>query len=365
FVTAVHNTRSSSERTRRRLPSPELMMSAAWLAPSRRVVHRRWRARSRGSGDNQSRAWFRERDILGARHHRVVHWYVLRHQHDELPILLDAARNVTDLLAVPEIYIGTCRSDDRRTRVLRKQQTAKFGLGLFAFDRELSVYPDRRSINMDALIHRQRAPSRKRNTLGTNAFIVSAQRCFPEKDERTIFAAQGFTVFRIRFHVVADLVHRHFFLGNDAAIDQKFSNRRIRHAVACNVVEAQQLAIVELDPCGPLDLRKEYVDWTFDVTNLEVFAGQRAILNLGAIEIGKYRAFLSSDCFLGCRVNRDGVFIAWEARTVDLRFVITGEETLRLAARHDPDRLEVVFTESTCTFAIELTGGRRAVARLE
>ena len=68
--------------------------------------------------------------------------------HDELPILLDAARNVTDLLAVPEIDIGTCRSDDRRTRVLRKQQTAKFGLGLFAFDRELSVYPDRRSINM-------------------------------------------------------------------------------------------------------------------------------------------------------------------------------------------------------------------------
>ena len=49
-------------------------------------------------------------------------------------------------------------------------------------------------------------------------------------------------------YLLPDLVHRHFFLGDDAAVDQKFSDRRIRLTIAGDIVEAQQFAVIELHP---------------------------------------------------------------------------------------------------------------------
>ena len=99
LITVVQSTRSSRERTRRRFPSWEFMESRA------RPGHRRWHAPRRppgrpcGSGNGHLRSRLRQRDIR-SRYRRPTHSHALRHQHDELPVLLDAAGNVADFLAV-------------------------------------------------------------------------------------------------------------------------------------------------------------------------------------------------------------------------------------------------------------------------
>src|SRR5262245_22641187 len=119
FVIAVHNTRSSADSMRRRLPSLELIElvtplgGLSWHASSR--------ARTRSRGYDHSRAWCRKRNIRCRRNHIAAIRDTLRDEHYELPVLFDAPRDVTDLFAMPEIDIGASRSDNRRPCVLRHQ----------------------------------------------------------------------------------------------------------------------------------------------------------------------------------------------------------------------------------------------------
>src|SRR5262245_55304754 len=145
FVIAVHNTRSSAESTRRRLPSLELIESVTLFG--RLSWHATSRARTRGRSDDQLRAWRRKWNIHRRCNHIATNRNTLRHEHHKLPTLFDTSRNVTDLFAMPEIDIGASRSDNCRSCVLRHQQMTEFGLGLFSLDRKLGINPDWRSIN--------------------------------------------------------------------------------------------------------------------------------------------------------------------------------------------------------------------------
>src|SRR5262245_18784687 len=153
FVIAVHNTRSSAESTRRRLPSLELIElvtpfgGLSWHASSR--------ARSGRRSNNHFRAWRRQGNTRPRCNHIAASGNTLRHEHHELPVLLDAPRDMTGLFAMPEIDIRASWSDNRRPGVLRHQQMTECCFWPFALDRKFGIDPDRRSINVDLLVDRQ------------------------------------------------------------------------------------------------------------------------------------------------------------------------------------------------------------------
>src|SRR5262245_1456175 len=168
LVTVAHSTRSSGESARRRLPSREFI--ASWPRPWPR---RRYGSGRLGSGSGRrcdchlgSRLWKRGFRTSSA------HRHVLRDEHHKLSVLLDSARNVTDLLAVAKVDIGPRGSDDRGACILCKQQAPKPGFGLFAFERQLGLYPDRRAIHVDALIDGKGAPRGQLHALSANAFVA-------------------------------------------------------------------------------------------------------------------------------------------------------------------------------------------------
>ena len=80
-------------------------------------------------------------------------------------------------------------------------------------------------------------------------------------------------------------------LRADAALDQELPDRRIGLAVAGDVVEPQQLAVVELDARRALDLREERVDRILHLADFQTLAGERAVLDLVAVEIAKTPCF--------------------------------------------------------------------------
>src|SRR4029078_3484317 len=100
----------------------------------------------------------------------------------------------------------------------------EFGFRFFALDRKLGIDPEWRSINMDFLVDRQRAARRKWNALRADALIVCTQWRFSKEDERAVFLAQCFSLFGIRRHEFANLVHRHFFFLYVSPIHLKFDH---------------------------------------------------------------------------------------------------------------------------------------------
>src|SRR5262245_39834663 len=361
LVTVAHSTRSSGERARRRLPSRELITSLPRPRHRRRYCHGRFGRRTGRCRDPHfgSRLWKWGFPTSPA------HCYVPRNEHHKLSVLLDSAGNVTDFLPVAKVDIGSRGADDRGAGVLCKQQAPKSGFGLFAFDWQLGLNPDGCAIHVDAFIDRQRALCGQWHALSTNAFVSWIQGSFLEEHEGAVLAPQRFAFFRIGFHKLADLVHRHFFFGDNAALDQEFSDRRIRHAVACDVVQSQELAAVELDAGGSLDLREESVNRTLDVTDFQFLPSQGTVFDLGAIEIGEHFVLPAPDRLGRSRIYRHCIFIAWEARAVYFGLVVPGEETFVLAARLDPHRFKIVFEESPRPVAIEFARCRCPLARLE
>src|SRR5215468_6603151 len=183
LVTAVHSTRSSFERTRRPLPSPEPMTSGTWLGQRGRYACRCFGGGPSGCSHSHCRSGFWKRDSRGGRNRRSLDGHASRGKHHELSVLLDAAGNMADLFAMTEIDVGARWPDDRRAGVLGKQQMAEFGRRFFTFDRQLGVDPNWRAIDVDALVHRQRAPGCELHALRANAFIMRVQGRLLEEDK--------------------------------------------------------------------------------------------------------------------------------------------------------------------------------------
>ena len=70
-------------------------------------------------------------------------------------------------------------------------------------------------------------------------------------------------------------------------VDQDAADRRVGLAVAGDVIEPQQLAVVELDAGRALDLREEGIDRIFHLADFQALAGQRAVLDLVAVDIAR------------------------------------------------------------------------------
>src|SRR6185437_3925731 len=178
-------------------------------------------------------------------------------------------------------------------------------------------------------VDRDRAPRRQRHALRADALVLRGERRFLEEYEGAVLAPQLLALFRIGLHPVTDAVHRHVFFRDDAAVDQISADRRIRLAVAGDVIETQQLAVVELDARGTLDLREERVDRILDVADFQAAAGDRAVFDLGAIEITEH--FAATRELRRRTIKRHLVFVAWVTRAVEFRLVVAGEKSLRLA----------------------------------
>src|SRR6185312_10589713 len=96
--------------------------------------------------------------------------------------------------------------------------------------------------------------------------------------------------------------------------------------------------------------------------DFEIAAGDRAVLDLGAVEIGEHLAV--ADQLLRHAVNRKLEFVAWVARGLEFGFVIAGEEALRIVDRRNAHRLEILLEERARLRAVERAGGDGPLANL-
>src|SRR5262245_17574006 len=133
------------------------MVSVARPGNRRPYALRRFGSRSGGRSDRHLRAWLWRRNL---RARCAINGTVLRDRNSNLAVLFIPAANMADLLAVTKIDVSACGSDDRRASILRKQQPVECGFALLAVDRQISLDPDRRSIDVDALVHCHRTSSR-------------------------------------------------------------------------------------------------------------------------------------------------------------------------------------------------------------
>src|SRR4029078_13310406 len=164
---------------------------------------------------------------------------------------------------------------------------AEFGVRSFALDRKFSIDPDWRSVNMDFLVHRQRSTRCKWDALGADALVLFTQWGFLKENEGGVFLPQRFSFLGICLHEFSNFIPRHFFFLNDPAINQELSDGRIRHSVACDVVQAQHFSAVEFHPRRALNLGEEGIDWAFDIADFQAFSRESSVLDLGAIKISE------------------------------------------------------------------------------
>src|SRR4030081_1392282 len=102
---------------------------------------------------------------LAASRHRIE---ALRHQDDEAHIVPEPAGHPPGLRARAEIEIGARRTYDRRSRVLRDHQPAKWRLRLLRLDRQFAFDKKWRAVDVQCLIDRDRSAGRQRDALRAN-----------------------------------------------------------------------------------------------------------------------------------------------------------------------------------------------------
>ena len=305
---------------------------------------------------------------LGLRQRHVLagfdHVELARQQHDELPLLADAARDAAGAVAGAPIEIGARRPEDRGAGVLRDHQPAKLGHRLVAVDRQVGLDEERRAVDMHA-VDRDRALRRQRHALRAHGLAVVGQAGDAEEHEGRIARPQLRGLVGIGRHPLPDALHRHL-LGRDAVLlDQETSDRRVRVPVVGIVIDPQRRAVLEPDAGRALDLDRQRLERIPDPADLQLLAIERAGLDGGAVVIGHQLVLLVAaidggpvghlavrpdrpavDQQIGrAPIERDVEFRAGKARAVDHRLVIAGEQAPALADAGDRDRTEILLEE--------------------
>ena len=160
-----------------------------------------------------------------------------------------------------------------------------------------------------------------------------------------VLPPQLLAVLRIGFHPLPDALHRHFFARHDLALDQELADRNVRMAVLRHVVQAQQLAVVELDAHRALDVDEERIDRILQPADFQTAAGEHAVVDRGAIVVRHQPALAALLALAGrdpgdrhaaagqqigrLAIERMLVLVGLLARAFDDRLVIAGEKTVR------------------------------------
>jgi len=149
---------------------------------------------------------------------------------------------------------------------------------------------------------------------------------------------------RIRLQVGPDFLHRHFFQGDTALVDQQLSDAAVRLPVGGVIVHVQNAAVLQEHSAGALDLQEEQVHLAFqpgqnrseplegvgffDFTTLvkrhhRTFLGQTTGEDLGGIVLRKGLQ-IDFDQIVRTTQHRHGKAIVRFAAASKQRFVITG-----------------------------------------
>ena len=139
---------------------------------------------------------------------------------------------------------------------------------------------------MQRLVDRNRPARRQRHALRTHRFILVGEMHFAKEHVRPVLPPQFLGAVRVLIHPLPDLLHRHLLFGDDAAIDQDATDRRIGIAIMGVVIDAHGRAILEADPRRALNLREQQIRLIPEPAEFEASAGNRAVLDLGPVVIG-------------------------------------------------------------------------------
>ena len=124
---------------------------------------------------------------LAAARHRIE---ALRHQHDEARIVAEAAGNLAGFETGAEIEIGARGTDDGGAGVLRDHQAAERRLRLRRFDRQFAFDEERRAIDMQRFVDRDRAARRQRHALGADRLVLVGKLHLAEEDVGLVLPPQ-------------------------------------------------------------------------------------------------------------------------------------------------------------------------------
>ncbi|CCD96483.1 hypothetical protein BRAO375_600055 [Bradyrhizobium sp. ORS 375] len=256
-------------------------------------------------------------------------------------------------------------------------------LGLFRLDRQLAGDEERRAVDVQRLVDRDRAARRQRNALRPDSLVLLRQLHLAEEDVGAVHPAQLVGAFRILLHPVADALHRHLLARNDAALDQDATDRRVGMAVVGIVVDAHRRAVIETDPRGALDLREQQIRLIPQPRDLEATALDGAVLDLRAVVVGHELA--PSDLAIDrtlvgqarrvlletaheqvgrTAIDRNVVDLVLGARALDHRLVVAGDEAVGIAELGDLQRLEISLEERARRGAVGRLGRPCLTARV-
>ena len=202
------------------------------------------------------------------------------------PGLLDAPADAAGLGAGAEIDVGARCADDGGAGVLPDHQAAEFRLRHLAGDRQVGLDPEHRAIGMQVPVDRDRSAGRELHALRSDRLLMIGKPGDAEEHEGLVHPPQRAPAVRLRQHPLADAVHRHLFFGHLAALDQDAADRQVGVTVVGVIVDAQHGAVFQPHARRSLDVDEERFDRILEPADLQLAPVERAVLDLGTIEIG-------------------------------------------------------------------------------
>src|SRR5262249_9234531 len=203
-----------------------------------------------------------------------------------------------------------------------------------------------------------------------------------EEHVRFVLPANLLGRVRIGFHPIANALHRHLTPVHHLLLDENAADRRVRPAIVRIVVDTKDGPILQPDPGRTLNLREQNVDLVVQVTDFEMPAVERAILDLAAIVIGHDLAAADApadkntlagkgiaqfapaggDQIRRAAVKRRGEIAGGHSRTGNDGLVIAGQKAIGLAELAYADGAEMSFEEFPRALLVERNGLARFFA---
>src|SRR6266516_5105785 len=169
----------------------------------------------------------------------------------------------------------------------------------------------------------------------------------------------------MRSHPLPNALHRHLFARNEIARDESTAGRGKGIAVMRVVVDAQRCAVFEDDAPRAFNLDGEQIEWIPEPADFKFLAIERARFD-GAAVIVRHELVLlvtaPDPCALVWKCIRAGLaaghdqvgraavewdmeFRIWEARALNNRLIVPGQQTLCFAQTRDAHGLKILFEE--------------------
>ncbi|MCZ7657423.1 MAG: hypothetical protein M5U07_05980 [Xanthobacteraceae bacterium] len=328
-------------------------------------------------------AGFRDdrRPLARKRHPRARHDRIdlARDQHREAAGLPQASGDLPRLLARAPIDVRARGPDDRRAGVLRDHQAVE---GVGAGCRRVRPDEERRPVDVQRVVDRDRAPRGERHALGADGFALIGQAGDPEERERPVLPAHLLETIRIVAQPFADPAGRDLGTRDEVALGQDPAQRHEGMAVVRIVGEAQHDPVLQAHACRSLQLDRQRLAMVLDPADLEATAVERAVEDLAAVVVAHELAVghfplrcpaigKAGTLSVGWRhqvvrtpVDRHPEDAGRNPRSLHDRLVVAGQEPRALAEPRDAQRTEVALEEPPRRLPRERAGGKRPAARL-